>query len=161
MVWFCFYHRKPLYYTLLLCCLFTVDVTLQNATIFLNVPFLLPLLEFFTAPPSAVHHQQQVTTTASQTSLDALPVQVLDPAREGRDVPVYKPASNVTATETFSQVDAAALSSEGTQMKIFVHGLVKEPDIVLLCDATKRDSEALILQVSAYKVMLKLEEMNC
>lgn len=54
----------------------------------------------------------------------------------------------ITATAALSQVDAAPLPSQGSQMKISVHGVVKEPDIVLLSDATKKDSEALIVQVS-------------
>ena len=125
--------------------LFAVDISLQNATIFVNFPFLLPLLEFFTTTPPELSKQRQRTTTASQTSLDAAPVSILDP--EGRDVPRH-PSRGITAPERVSQVDAAAVSGQVTQMKIFVHGVVKEPDIVLLSDATRGDSEALIVQVS-------------
>ena len=125
--------------------LFAVDISLQNATIFVNFPFLLPLLEFFTTPPPDLSKQRQRTTTASQTSLDAAPVSILDP--EGRDVPRHQSRS-ITAPEHVSQVDAATVSGQATEMKIFVHGVVKEPDIVLLSDATRADSEALIVQVS-------------
>ena len=54
----------------------------------------------------------------------------------------------IAAPEPLSQVDAASGLGQSTQMKISVHGVVKEPDIVLLSDATRGDSEALIVQVS-------------
>ena len=134
--------------------LFAVHISLQNATIFVNFPFLLPLLEFFTTPPSDLYHPRQPqVTTASQTFLDAPPA-AGDPeaAREERDVPIHKTESrDVTAAETFSQVDAAASPTQATQMKIFVHGVVKDPDIVLLSDATNRESEALIVQVTRFR----------
>jgi len=125
--------------------LFAVDISLQNATIFVNFPFLLPLLEFFTTPPPDLSKQRQRTTTASQTSLHAAPISILD--TEGRDVPRH-PSRGITASKPVSQVDAAVVSGQVIQMKIFVHGVVKEPDIVLLSDATRADSEALIVQVS-------------
>ena len=127
-----------------------VDISLQNATIFVNFPFLLPLLEFFTAPPSDVHHQQQrQVTTATQTSLGAAHIRVPDSAGEDSEWPLQRLESTVSAVaRTFSQVDAAPLPPQGSQIKISVHGVVREPDIVLLSDATRRDSEALIVQVS-------------
>ena len=135
------------------CSLLAVDISLQNATIFVNFPFLLPLLEFFTAPPSEVHHQQQrQVTTASQTSFGTAPVRVPDSAGEDSDWPLQRLESTVSAVaRTFSQVDASPSPPHGSQMKISVHGVVKEPDIVLLSDATRRDSEALIVQVSKNK----------
>ncbi len=138
------------YYFYSCCSLFAVDISLQNATIFVNFPFLLPLLEFFTAQPSDLHNQQQHhVTTASQTSLDTAPVRVSDPAIGDEDGTLHRLESKIiAATRTFSQVDAAPLPAQGSQMKISVHGVVKEPDIVLLSDATRRDSEALIVQVS-------------
>ncbi|KAL9969256.1 hypothetical protein ACROYT_G021452 [Oculina patagonica] len=125
-----------------------VDISLQNATIFVNFPFLLPLLEFFTTQTSDLHNQQQHhVTTASQTSLDTAPVRVSDPAIGDGDGTLHRLESKViAATRTFSQVDAAPLPAQGSQMKISVHGVVKEPDIVLLSDATRSDSEALIVQ---------------
>lgn len=138
------------------CSLFAVDISLQNATIFVNFPFLLPLLEFFTTPSSDLYHQRQrQATIASQTSFDAPPVRVLGPATGDGDGPLHKLESEViTTTGTSSQVDAAPLPSQGSQMKVSVHGVVKEPDIVLLSDATIIDSEALIVQVSRYKLKL-------
>ena len=108
---------------------------------------MLPLLEFFTAPPPDLNKQSQKISTASQTFLDAAPVSVSE--IEGRDVPRPQPEGRVIdAPETLSQVDAAPGFGQSTQMKISVHGVVKEPDIVLLSDATRGDSEALIVQVS-------------
>ena len=126
-----------------------MDISLQNATIFVNFPFLLPLLEFFTAPPRDLNKQRRRVAAASQTSLDAPCVDGVGSEIEGRDAPRHPPVGRVTsAAEPVSQVDAAALSGQTPQMKIFVHGVVKDPDIVLLSDATRGDSEALIVQVS-------------
>lgn len=120
-----------------------VDISLQNATIFVNLPFLLPLLEYFTAPPP--DNQLQRVTTASQTFLDAAPV--------SGDVTRFQLRGGVDSEpEPFSQVDGGL----SYQMKISVHGLVKEPDIVLLSDATREDSEALIVQVSPFIELLVL-----
>lgn len=114
----------------------------------MNFPFILPLLEFFTAPSSDLYEREQrQTTIASQTSFVTSPGRVLDPGNG--DVPLHWLESEViTATGALNQVDAATLRSQGTQMKISVHGVVKEPDIILMSDATKKDSEALIVQVS-------------
>ena len=120
---------------------------MKNATIFVNFPFLLPLLEFFTAPPPDLNKQSQQITTASQTFLNAAPVSVSEV--EGRDVTSPPPEGRaIGAPEPLSQVDAASGLGQSTQMKISVHGVVKEPDIVFLSDATRGDSEALIVQVS-------------
>lgn len=126
----------------------SVDISLQNATIFVNFPFILPLLEFFTSPSSDLYDQRQRRqfTIASQTSFDATRGRALSPATG--DVPFHRSESEViTATEALSQVDAAPSASQGSPMKISVHGVVKESDIVLLSDASRRDSEALIVQV--------------
>lgn len=128
----------------------SVDISLQNATIFVNFPFILPLLEFFTSPSSDLYDQRQRRqfTIASQTSFDATRGRVLSPATGNGDVPFHRRESEViTATEALSQVDAAPLASQGSPMKISVHGVVKESDIVLLSDASRKDSEALIVQV--------------
>ena len=122
---------------------------MQNATIFVNFPFILPLLEFFTDPSSDLYERRQrQATIASQTSFDAPPGRVLSPATGNGDVPLDRLESEViTPIGNRSQVDAAPLPSQGSQTKISVHGVVKEPDIVLLSDATRKDSEALIVQV--------------
>ena len=129
--------------------IFSVDISLQNATIFANFPFILPLLEFFTSPSSNSYQRRQGQfTIASQTSFDASPGRVFGSATGNGDVPFHRLESEViTATEALSQVDAAPLASQGSQMKISVHGVVKESDIVLLSDASRKDSEALIVQV--------------
>ena len=130
--------------------MFSVDISLQNATIFVNFPFILPLLEFFTNPSSDLYEpRQHQATIASQTSFDAPPGRVLFTTTGDGDVPLHRLESEVVnTTGALSQVDAAPLPSQGSQMKISVHGVVKEPDIVLLSDATRKDSEALIVQVS-------------
>ena len=94
-------------------------------------------------------HQQE--TAASQTSLDAVPVCAVGTKGEDMDIARPWPEERGTrAQEPLSQVDAATVSSQVAQMKIFVHGVVKEPDIILLSDATRGDSEAFIVQVSVY-----------
>ena len=50
------------------------------------------------------------------------------------------------ALEFISEVDAAT-ESLSSDVKITVHCVVKEPDIVFLSDASRKDSEALIVQV--------------
>ena len=126
-----------------------MDISLQNATIFVNFPFILPLLEFFTSPSSDLNEQRQRQfTIASQTSFDAPSGRAFSPATGNGDVPFHRLESEViTASEALSHVDAAPLASQGSQMKISVHGVVKESDIVLLSDASRKDSEALIVQV--------------
>lgn len=128
---------------------FLVDISLQNATIFVNFPFILPLLEFFTYPSSNLYEQRQGQfTIASQTSFGASPGRILGPTTGNGYVPFHRPESEViTATKALSQVDAAPLASQGSHMKISLHGVVKESDIVLLSDASRKDSEALIVQV--------------
>ena len=128
---------------------FAVDISLQNATIFVNFPFLFRLLEFFTSPTPAIQKQHDLVTTASQTSLDNfVPPNAISTGTEVRDVPTREQdRGGISRPEAVSQVDAAVTSSQAS-LKIVAHGFVKDPDIVLLSDATNKDSEALIVQVS-------------
>ena len=128
---------------------FAVDISLQNATIFVNFPFLFRLLEFFTSPTPAIQKQHDLVTTASQTSLDTfVPPNAISTGTEVTDVPTREQdRGGISRPEAVSQVDAAVTSSEAS-LKIVAHGVVKDPDIVLLSDATNKDSEALIVQVS-------------
>ena len=128
---------------------FAVDISLQNATIFVNFPFLFRLLEFFTSPTPAIQKQHDVVTTASQTSLDTfVPPNAISTGTEVTDVPTREQdRGGISRPEAVSQVDAAVTSSQAS-LKIVAHGVVKDPDIVLLSDATNKDSEALIVQVS-------------
>ena len=128
---------------------FAVDISLQNATIFVNFPFLFRLLEFFTSPTPAIQKQHDLVTTASQTSLDTfVPPNVISTGTEVTDVPTREQdRGGISRPEAVSQVDAAVTSSQAS-LKIVAHGVVKDPDIVLLSDATNKDSEALIVQVS-------------
>lgn len=128
---------------------FAVDISLQNATIFVNFPFLFRLLEFFTSPTPAIQKQHDLVTTASQTSLDTLvPPNAISTGTEVTDVPTREQdRGGISRPEAVSQVDAAVTSSQAS-LKIVAHGVVKDPDIVLLSDATNKDSEALIVQVS-------------
>ena len=67
---------------------FAVDISLQNATIFVNFPFLFRLLEFFTSPTPAIQKQHDLVTTASQTSLDNfVPPNAISTGTEVTDVP--------------------------------------------------------------------------
>ena len=127
---------------------FAVDISLQNATIFVNFPFLFRLLEFFTSPTPAIQ-KQHLVTTASQTSLDTfVPPNAISTGTEVTDVPTREQErGGIRRPEAVSQVDAAVTSSQAS-LKIVAHGVVKDPDIVLLSDATNKDSEALIVQVS-------------
>ena len=128
---------------------FAVDISLQNATIFVNFPFLFRLLEFFTSPTPAIQKQHDLVTTASQTSLDNfVPPNAINTGTEVRDAPTREQErGGISRPEAVSQVDAAVTSSQAN-LKIVAHGVVKDPDIVLLSDATNKDSEALIVQVS-------------
>ena len=128
---------------------FAVDISLQNATIFVNFPFLFRLLEFFTSPTPAIQKQHDLVTTASQTSLDNfVPPNAMSTGTEVTDVPRREQErGGIRRPEAVSQVDAAVTSSQAS-LKIVAHGVVKDPDIVLLSDATNKDSEALIVQVS-------------
>ena len=128
---------------------FAVDISLQNATIFVNFPFLFRLLEFFTSPTPAIQKQHDLVTTASQTSLDTfVPPNAISTGTEVTDVPTREQdRGGISRPEAVSQVDAAVTSSQAS-LKIVAHGVVKDPDIVLLSDATNKDSEALIVQVS-------------
>ena len=128
---------------------FAVDISLQNATIFVNFPFLFHLLEFFTSPTPAIQKQHDLVTTASQTSLDTfVPPNAISTGTEVTDVPTREQdRGGISRPEAVSQVDAAVTSSQAS-LKIVAHGVVKDPDIVLLSDATNKDSEALIVQVS-------------
>ena len=128
---------------------FAVDISLQNATIFVNFPFLFRLLEFFTSPTPAIQKQHDLVTTASQTSLDTfVPPNAISTGTEVTDVPTREEdRGGISRPEAVSQVDAAVTSSQAS-LKIVAHGVVKDPDIVLLSDATNKDSEALIVQVS-------------
>ena len=128
---------------------FAVDISLQNATIFVNFPFLFRLLEFFTSPTPAIQKQHDLVTTASQTSLDNfVPPNAISTGTEVTDVPRREQdRGGISRPEAVSQVDAAVTSSQAS-LKIVAHGVVKDPDIVLLSDATNKDSEALIVQVS-------------
>ena len=128
---------------------FAVDISLQNATIFVNFPFLFRLLEFFTSPTPAIQKQHDLVTTASQTSLDNfVPLNAINTGTEVRDAPTREQErGGISRPEAVSQVDAAVTSSQAN-LKIVAHGVVKDPDIVLLSDATNKDSEALIVQVS-------------
>ena len=128
---------------------FAVDISLQNATIFVNFPFLFRLLEFFTSPTPAIQKQHDLVTTASQTSLDTfVPPNARSTGTEVTDVPTREQdRGGISRPEAVSQVDAAVTSSQAS-LKIVAHGVVKDPDIVLLSDATNKDSEALIVQVS-------------
>ena len=127
---------------------FAVDISLQNATIFVNFPFLFRLLEFFTSPTPAIQKQHDLVTTASQTSLDNfVPPNAISTGTEVTDVPRREQdRGGISRPEAVSQVDAAVTSSQAS-LKIVAHGVVKDPDIVLLSDATNKDSEALIVQV--------------
>ena len=131
---------------------FSVQVSLQNATIFVNFPFLFLLLEFITIPPSDVNHPREPqVSVVSQTSLDASGVRDPETPREGRDAQIHRTESgDVTSTDAPSQVDAAASPTQETQLKIVVHGVVEDPNIVLLSDATNKESEALIVQVIGF-----------
>ena len=128
---------------------FAVDISLQNATIFVNFPFLFRLLEFFTSPTPAIQKQHDLVTKASQTSLDTfVPANAISTGTEVTDVPTREQdRGGISRPEAVSQVDAAVTSSQAS-LKIVAHGVVKDPDIVLLSDATNKDSEALIVQVS-------------
>lgn len=128
---------------------FAVDISLQNATIFVNFPFLFRLLEFFTSPTPAIQKQHDLVTTASQTSLDTfVPPNAISTGTEVTDVPTREQdRGGISRPEAVSQVDAAVTSSQAS-LKIVAHGVVKDPDIVLFSDATNKDSEALIVQVS-------------
>ena len=128
---------------------FAVDISLQNATIFVNFPFLFRLLEFFTSPTPAIQKQHDLVTTASQTSLDNfVPPNAMSTGTEVTDVPTREQdRGGISRSGAVSQVDAAVTSSQAN-LKIVAHGVVKDPDIVLLSDATNKDSEALIVQVS-------------
>ena len=128
---------------------FAVDISLQNATIFVNFPFLFRLLEFFTSPTPAIQKQHDLVTTASQTSLDTfVPPNAISTGTEVTDVPTREQdRGGISRPEAVSQVDAAVTSSQAS-LKIVAHGVVKDPDIVLLSDATNKDNEALIVQVS-------------
>ena len=128
---------------------FAVDISLQNATIFVNFPFLFRLLEFFTSPTPAIQKQHDLVTTASQTSLDNfVPPNAMSTGTEVTYVPRREQErGGIRRPEAVSQVDAAVASSQAS-LKIVAHGVVKDPDIVLLSDATNKDSEALIVQVS-------------
>ena len=131
---------------------FAVQVSLQNATIFVNFSFLFLLLEFITIPPSDVNHPREPqVSVVSQTSLDASGVRDPETPREGRDAQIHRTESgDVTSTDAPSQVDAAASPTQETQLKIVVHGVVEDPNIVLLSDATNKESEALIVQVIGF-----------
>lgn len=144
------------------CSLFSVDISLQNATIFVNFPFLLPLLEFFATPSSDLYERRQgQATIASQTSFDATPGRVPGPATAYGDVSLHRLESEVISVAgVLSQVDAAPLPSQGSQMKISVHGVVKESDIVLLSDSTRKDSEALIVQVGILKSLIDYKTVS-
>jgi len=101
--------------------------------------------------------RQRQATIASQTSFDATP----GPATAYGDVPLHRLESEVTsAAGALSQVDAAPSPSQGSQMKISVHGVVKESDIVLLSDATRKDSEALIVQVGILKSVIDYKTVS-
>lgn len=128
---------------------FAVDISLQNAAIFVNFPFLFRLLEFLTSPTPAIQKQHDLVTTASQTSLDNfVPPNAMSTGMEVTDVPTREQdRGGISRPEAVSQVDAAVTSSQAS-LKIVAHGVVKDPDIVLLSDATNKDSEALIVQVS-------------
>ncbi|XP_068698299.1 intermembrane lipid transfer protein VPS13C-like isoform X1 [Montipora foliosa] len=119
-----------------------VDILLQNATIFVNFPFLLPLLEFFAAPPQDSSKIVPRTATASQTNRETALGSVSE--IEGPYVPQAGDGVDY-APEFISEVDAAT-ESLSSDMKITVHCVVKEPDIVFLSDASRKDSEALIVQ---------------
>lgn len=131
---------------------FSVQVSLQNATIFVNFPFLFLLLEFITIPPSDVNHPREPqVSVVSQTSLDASGVRDPETPREGRDAQIHRTESgDATSTYAPNQVDAVASPTQETQLKIVVHGVVEDPNIVLLSDATNKESEALIVQVTGF-----------
>ena len=120
---------------------FTVDITLQNAAIFVNFPFLFSLLEFFVSPPQGASENVQRIATASQTDR---PVSVSEV--EGPYLP-HTEERLQDAVDYISEVDAAMLEAP-SGLKIKARCLVKEPEIFFLSDATKKDSEALIVQVS-------------
>ena len=134
-----------------------MDFTLQNATIFLSFPFIWPLLEFFTAPPAKKNQLNLQITSASQTSLDgAIVSEETDSkkrdseGKDSRDIPnpFSGRGSFQVSQEATNQEEAASPQAEKAPFHIFVHGVVKQPNIILLSDATRKDSEALIVQVS-------------
>lgn len=124
--------------------LFTVDITLQNAAIFVNFPFLFPLLDFFVTPPEDASENVRRIATTSQTDRSGAYASVFEV--EGPYLPDTEERLQ-DAVDLISEVDAATLAGP-SGLEITVHCVVKEPDIFLLSDATKKDSEALIVQVS-------------
>ena len=123
---------------------FPVDITLQNAAIFVNFPFLFSLLDFFVSPPQGASENVQRIATASQTDRPAAFVSVSEV--EGPYLP-HTEERLLDAVDFISEVDAGMLEAP-SGLKIKAHCVVKEPEIFFLSDATKKDSEALIVQVS-------------
>ena len=78
--------------------------------------------------------------------INFVPPNAISTGTEVTDVPRREQdRGGISRPEAVSQVDAAVTSSQAS-LKIVAHGVVKDPDIVLLSDATNKDSEALIVQ---------------
>ena len=121
----------------------------------MNLPFISPLLEFFTTevtstPTSKI--EPRLIESASQTSVDAgtLPDDVVDQnvtvavrELEARSRDVILPVADLTTDGPGNAVTSPS------SINLEVHGLVKDSDIVFLGDPLKKESPGLILQVES------------
>ncbi|XP_048577905.1 intermembrane lipid transfer protein VPS13A-like isoform X2 [Nematostella vectensis] len=140
-----------------------VVLQLQSASIFVNFPFIWPLLEFFTPvlqDEEKVDDDQFVSAAESQASLDAPPTSydVTSPVDLSRET------SNFTTASSFrKRAPAVKVPTTAPPFNLTVKGTVKQPDIVLLANPLDKNSEAIIVQTEvdfAYKMSNEKQQLN-